>query len=496
MAQSVSDAIKTACITSPISKVYKLEIDWTGSSYVNESTYLIDIKIKKEMEYETGSIEIGNISANSLTFTLSNTTQRFNSSNESSPIYQYLKANKKVKPYIGITNGGGTTYIQQGIFYIKQIIPKPDMTIEFICIDMMGLMKEKDFETSDLYEGDTISDLVKVIVEDYGIIAADYSIDATTETIDYAYFNKASYAYQIKQLAIAEGGMAYFDELGKFQFKNKSYEPSYTIQKSYTEAIILKGTQKKPYISSKMKNKIQIKSSPLTLTEQKIIFESSETLAVPAGGTLKVPCFFITNPCDDIQGATFTQSGADITITNEDKYQYATFLTFTNAGGAQNVTSIEIQGKPLVSKGQTIAEAEDAALITTYGEKLYSVNNAYIQNHDYAQSLADALLDAWEDPEAEFTFKSLSLPYLQLGDRVDITSTKFNMSIIQYQIVSIHIDCKKSIIDTIKFRRIAQYILCSEKNMEVGEGDMTAQEYVFQVGEQVLTKENYYCEKT
>lgn len=486
-------AVKDAFAVSPIKKVNKILVDWTGTADVDESTYLIDMLIKKEMEYETGSIEIGNVSANSLTFKMNNVTQRFNSLNTSSPIYQYLKANKKVTPYIGIIYGGITYYVEQGIFYIKQIIPRTNMMAEFKCVDMMGLMKEKDFETSELYEGDVISDLVKMIVEDFGIVAADYSIDVTTETIDYAYFNKASYAYHIKQLAIAEGGMAYFDNAGKFQFKNRSYEPSYDIQKEYDNNIILKGTLNKPYIAKKMKNKVQIRSRPLVLTEQKIIFESSETLAVPAGGTLDVSCFFISSPCSAIQGATFTQSGADITITAENKYQYATFLTFTNAGGAQNVTSIEIQGRPLVSKGQILAEAENAALIVTYGEKIYTIDNPYIQDYPYAKSLADAQLAVWKDPEAEISFKALSLPFLELGQRALITSPKLNINVVQYQIAAITIDYKKSIIDTIKLRKCAQYFTYSELNYQTGQGDLTFEEYIIATQYDAVTKENYNC---
>ena len=143
----------------------------------------------------------------------------------------------------------------------------------------------------------------------------------------------------------------------------------------------------------------------------------------------------------------------------------------------------------------TLAEAKDDGLIATYGEKLYPIDNAYIQDHAYAKSLADALLNVWEDPEAELIFKSLSLPFLELGHRVSVTFPKMNINVAQYQIVAIEIDCKKSIIDKLKLRKCPQYFTYSELNYEVGEGDLTFEEYVYGTQYDAVTKENFICEE-
>lgn len=415
---------------------------------------VIPMDINKELEYETGSTNIGNISANSLSFRLKNTHQRYNSKNTSSDIYQYLKANKEVRPYIGVQVGDEITYIAQGVFFIKDITPRPEMIVEFGCVDRMALMKEKDFVTSAVYQNQKISELIATIVTAYGLEVGEHNIDVTDDTIPYAFFNPASYAYCVKPLAIAEGGMAFFGELGLFQFKDRDWTPGVDIEKAYTNSNIVRGTFDSPYIASKMKNRVKVKSRPLYLSELKKIYELESAITIPAGETKTIPCYFFGSPCLDVANAVVTKH-ADITQDSEDKYSYATFLTFTNTGGVdQDVTAITIEGKPLVEKGVTLADESDAAYITEYSEKLLEINNPYIQDYTYAKTLAIDLLAAWKDPDIEVNFKALSMPWLQLGDRISVTYPKFNLSAVEYKIISIHIKCGKSIVDTIKARKI------------------------------------------
>ncbi|MBA7519139.1 hypothetical protein ES705_11214 [subsurface metagenome] len=415
---------------------------------------LIDMDVRKELEYEKGSTNIGNISANSLSFRLKNTHQRYNSKNTDSDIYQYLKSNKEVRPYIGVQVGDSITYIAQGVFFIKDIIPRPEMIVEFDCVDKMALMKEKDFITSAVYQNQTISELITTIVTAYGLEDGEYSIDVTTDTIPYAFFRPAHYAGCVKLLAIAEGGMAFFDEPGLLQFKNRDWTPGVDIEKAYTNSNIVKHSFDSPYIAGKMKNRVKVKSRPLYLSTLKKIYELETAITIPAGETKVIPCYFFESPCLDVANASVTKH-ADITQDSEDKYNYATFLTFTNGGAAdQDVTVITIEGKPLVEKGITLADEADAAYITEYSEKLLEINNPYIQDYTYAKTLAVDLLTAWKDPDIEVNFKALSMPWLQLGDRISITYPKFNLDAVEYKIISIHIKCGKSIVDTIKARKI------------------------------------------
>ncbi len=440
---------------------------------------IVNMKIKKEAEFEKGTIDIGNISSNELTLILDNTDQRYNADNATSLVANFLKANKRVEPFVGVEESGSVTFIPQGVYFIRDIIPKPNMTVEFRCLDRMGLMNEQDYEVSQVKTNQRIDELVIEVIEAFGLTSDEYNVDTTTGTLPFTFFEKRRYAFHISKLAEGEGGVAYFDEAGIFQFKNRDFTPSTTIEKFYDDGNILKDATGNPYVARKMKNRVSIKSKTLSETDEKIIFQLDDSLTIGAGETVTIPCWFFFSPVNDVQNAVITKDAA-ITLDDENQYNYATFLTFTNpTGGDLQVTAIEIDGKPLVEKGITLADEKDATLINEFGEKLLAIENQYIQGYDFARSLAVDLLTVNKDPQAEIVFKAKSMTWLQIGDRIQVDYTKFDLSGEQYKIVGITIDCKGAVIDTIRARVATPIIDIEELIIATGEGTLTIDEITF-----------------
>ncbi len=582
-----------------------IEVDIGFIDDVSADIVRNSMKIKKESEYEKGTIDVGNISANELTFALDNTSQRYNSGG-ASVIADFLKANKKVEAFIGVEVAGTVEFIKQGTFFIRDIVPNPGMTVNFDCLDRMGLMNEVDFETSAVKTDKRIDELVVEVVEDFGITSDKYNIDTTVGSIAFTFFEKRKYAFHVKQLTIGEGGKAYFDEDDIFIFRNRDLSFSGTItanewsptygpkgvanngvdtetalrpfilssslklsddpwllrqveygwlgntrsdgaasfgvsqdwqivydnvlnansitvngvsysfpvdfdlyyrdesgiwilansyvantsinilftfasntsitgikveitrisevdmfaclvevrpsitDKAYTDSNLVFLTPRRPYIARKMKNRVVIKAKPLEETDEKIIYQLEAPVTIRAGETKTIPCWFFFSPSNDVQNAVITKH-ADISLDTEAQYNYATFLTFTNANAAdQEVTAIEIDGKPLVEKGIVLADEKDDDLINEFKEKLLTVENPFIQDYSFARSLAEDLLTRFKNPEAEIVFQAKSMPWLQLGDVISVTYTKFELTTVEYKISSIIINCGDSVLDTIK----------------------------------------------
>jgi len=411
--------------------------------------------IFKQLEYDKGSINIGNISSNTLTLRLNNTSQKYNPENTGSHLYPYLRYNKVIRPFIGIDLGDSIEWFAQGKYYIRSIDTKPDMTVEIYAVDRMFFLDDVDFNSSIVYKNYTKSELEQVIVEDFGLGATEYDIEATTDEIPYAYFTPRKYAENIKQLEIADGGVAFFDELGFFISKSRGWAES-QISAYYDDSIIIKGSASTPVIASSMKNYIRIKSNPLYEQAQQVVYNLTQSITIPANGTKDVACYFDTKPCLDIVDATFTQSSTHITITAQSKYSFVTYLTFANSVGAdENVLTIEIQAKPLEATGANEVIAQDATLIDIYGKSEYLIDSEFIQGMNYAQILADDLLVDYKDPEAlEIEIKATTRPYLQLGDTIEATSSKLNIISILYKITAITLKCGTAITDTLKLRKI------------------------------------------
>ena len=392
--------------------------------------------ITKELEYSGASVSLGNISANILTLRLNNTSQKYNPENVDSYLYPFLKYNKIIYPYIGIDLGDSIEWFVQGKYYLKEIDPKSNMTVEFYAVDRMILMNGEDFESSLVYENYSKDELVKMLVENFGLGASEYDIDLVTPHthIPYAYFTPRKYAENIKRLEISDGGVAFFNELEIFNSKTRGWTET-GVAAYYDDSNIKKDSASSPVIASSMKNYIRIKSNPLYLaTIPEVVYGLTQNITIPALGTRNVACYFNKKPClvADIANATFTQTDEvdkPITITTENKYSFVTFITFTNSAAiAQDVLTIEIQAKPLEATGANEVISQDADLIDIYGKSEYEIDSEFIQDMDYAQTLADDLLADYKDPEAlEIEIESPSRPYLQLGDTVNVKIKKLNI---------------------------------------------------------------------
>jgi hypothetical protein len=263
--------------------------------------------IAKELEYSGASVSLGNISANTLRLRLNNTTQKYNPENVDSYLYPFLRYNKVIQPFIGIDLGDSIEWFAQGKYYIREIKPNPDMTVEIYAVDKMFFLNGEDFSSSIVYVNYTKSELQQMLIEDFGLGATEYSIDSTIDDIPYAYFDSIKYAEAIKRLEISDGGVAFFDELGVFNSKTRGWTET-PISAYYDDSTIIKGSASSPVIASSMKNYIRIKSNPLDSAIQEVVYNSSQSIVIPAGSSKDVPCYFNKKPCIDIIDATFTQT--------------------------------------------------------------------------------------------------------------------------------------------------------------------------------------------
>lgn len=67
-----------------------------------ETGDLVSIRLLEEREASQGSLPVGNISANELTLTLNNEDKKFDIDNESSPLKNLLKPNRKIRLWLGL----------------------------------------------------------------------------------------------------------------------------------------------------------------------------------------------------------------------------------------------------------------------------------------------------------------------------------------------------------------------------------------------------------
>jgi len=110
-------------LDEPVTQVEKMELEITKWSHAGRQAKILEfftsiqktyegddvlvINLLEEREVSQGSLPIGNISSNEIDIRLSNETRKFDAGNKVSSLYQLLKANRRIKAWIG-TEGACT----------------------------------------------------------------------------------------------------------------------------------------------------------------------------------------------------------------------------------------------------------------------------------------------------------------------------------------------------------------------------------------------------
>lgn len=105
-------------LDEPITEVERMELEITKWSHPGRQVKIVEfftsiqetyegddillIHLLEEREVSQGSLPVGNISSNEIDIRLNNESRKFDAGNRRSPLYQTLKANRRIKVWLGI----------------------------------------------------------------------------------------------------------------------------------------------------------------------------------------------------------------------------------------------------------------------------------------------------------------------------------------------------------------------------------------------------------
>lgn len=134
--------------------------------------------------------------------------------------------------------------------------------------------------------------------------------------------------------------------------------------------------------------------------------ETSPYWAISAGGTVMNASVTIT-PSYYTQRVSFSIANADTTYT-----AYIVKLT------------LEVTNPLLAQSSDNVVTVEDATSIAQHGRSTMTIDSRYIQTQVQAKIAADYLLSRFKDPVQIVTLTGVpARPWLEVGDRVDVTET-------------------------------------------------------------------------
>ena len=349
---------------------------------------------------------------------MNNETRKFDAGNKQSPLYQTLKANRRIKAWLGVDTAEGKEYVPLGTFWSGDWhVPEDEVYAETTGRDRLELLRKSTYSTSQVQMNKTLYDLAQNILQDAGLTEEEYYIDTELQQflVPYAWFDSQSHREALRKVAEACLGQVYCDRNGIIRIEGPSFlqlqtEPVMTItQDDYFR-------KDNPVKWSEIANYIEVETQPLRPDIAQEVYRSNEPVPITAGQTRTITVYYNYTPCIEatatlenaVSGAQITKAtyyawGADITVTS------------TNTGTFELV----INAKPLKVLNKEKAIAKDDASIIDNGMLKYTFPvNLLVQTREVAQKIADILLAYYKNPRRDVEVEWRGNPALLLGDRV------------------------------------------------------------------------------
>jgi len=344
----------------------------------------------------------------------------------------------------------GTTEEQaMGIFYSKDWeIPETEIYASTVGRDILDRMVATMFTSSELYTSKTLLELAEIVLEDYGLTTAQYTIDPELSdyTVPYAWFESDSHRECIRKIVEACAGNAYVGRDGVVQIQGPSFLTATT---TAILSIGLDNIWKKsnPIKWTSIANYIEVPLSPLTVaTSAEIVYQTPDWQVISAGDTVTETVFYSTSPCTSAIATitareTATSSATAAISLTTTYYAWGAYTSIANSTGASVSYKVYVNAKILSSTNKSIVVSQDAESIRDNGEIKYRLaDNNLMQTRSMATSIADKILATYKDPRRDITMDWRGNPALQLTDRItapdykDITTQNYYVTSLLFEL--------------------------------------------------------------
>lgn len=435
--------------------------DWTTQA-TNENARLRDVAWDRRLALNK-SLAFGQTPLATMRLTLDNHDQRFSPYNTAGALYTLISASttspggetvrypqmwqvpvRLRMGFVDATNGNELLTVFSGLIdTVDDSFGLDGDTVTLTCLDRGAALLDRKASTT--VRADWRSDdIIRYLVATLGGIPVG-SIDRGTFVVPFWWLDDEGIWSEVQQIAQADGGLAFFDEYGAFQFKNAAWwatSPYSLISRATLDADHFQTLS--PVVDYKaLATKAIVEYQPRSHGGEQTIWRSDTTLVLPAGETTVQARF--SYPATMIMDVAYPVDWVPVTGGGIDMHEYVSVeianaqgqradLVFSNSA-AQTIFVPKMQLRGLVLLGgpqEQIEEVVESPLVPEKVEKISG--NPYMQTR--AQAQMAALLTASRMRYPRLTYKSTgpALPWLQLGDRVTIDATPLSSA--RYAIVT------------------------------------------------------------
>lgn len=265
--------------------------------------------------------------------------------------------------------------------------------------------------------------------------------DIGLQYIPVAWWGGNSALYEIKIACESESARFYSDEQGILRFENRQH---YNVNSQYKSSVWLFNFNNQidlKYLGkpSDIINKVVIKLKPRKIQSEKTIWQYGFTPLIEGGETKTIWADF-TDPvpttstglvtpvattdytAHDNEDGSGTVRTADLSITIT-KFSTSAKLEIENTSGTDlYLTFLKLRGTPAEESDESRIIYEDTDSIAKYDVQLFEIENKYMADEGYAQTLAEQLVEWYKSPIRRLILKNRAVPQLQVGDMITVTN--------------------------------------------------------------------------
>lgn len=383
---------------------------------------LMVVSIYEEREVDSGSLPLGNISANEIAVKLRNDDRHFDTDNPNAFLNNLLKPNRKIRLWLGVRDTDNSiiwSYI--GTFW-STTWNAPTQTVEasVTARDLLYRMGTSKFETSQVYTNFSLYQLAEEVLHAYGLSSNQYVIDSELSTVivPKSWFDVMSFREALRLIAEAGLAVVFMGRDDKLHITRGTTTGS--VVYTFDEDKNLFNLDRPP-VWSKIVNHVTVNYTSVGDAISRTVLDVRNLDAViPAGQSETFTLRFHYLPVTQVTNIELT-GHADLVVTNSQVYCWGMKLTVTNSGIVdRTLTAVQATGDYLDTTGGGSVVAQDLNSIEDLGELRYSLSNPLIQSRAVASSIASNLLSEFLDPHKEFILDTRGHISLQLGDKVEV----------------------------------------------------------------------------
>jgi len=355
--------------------------------------------------------------------------------NSGSPIDQYILPRRPFRLGVGF----GDEPLQQLVGLSESVpeIDKASRTATFHIIDFMSFLYDRDITETVLLQNVTTDEILAYLFGIMGLTSDQYVLDVGQNVIPFFYTERGDqFGSVVEDLIEAEIGSLYMDELGLIRFKNVYYPYLNTdIVYSFDKSNIIDYS-----VSDEQSiiNSVKVKADIREVQTLQSVWSSSQVTILAAGASTTVwaelpdPVTSLNEPSfspSEVQDSFFIsavdESGedpsSDIDLTSFDAFGKSAKMVFTNTGlSTLYLVQINLWGTPAKVTETITASDKDQESIDKFEERVYEIDNPYIQTQEMAVTRVETLLREYKDLGSLIDVEVKGNSALQISDVVQL----------------------------------------------------------------------------